>query len=99
MHLPRRQAMYACVREARRSLLGVYEQENQRSDIPAAYPSGLQYGCGKLGWDEMQRISLPLRFTCKSRQNRKADKRTRTADLLHLRVISQALLGCADGCR
>jgi hypothetical protein len=62
-----------------RSLRRVYEQEHQRSDIGAAYPSGLPYGCGKLGWDYMQRISLPLRFTCKSRQNRRADERTRNA--------------------
>ncbi len=52
-----------------RSLRRVYEQEHQRSDIGAAYPSGLPYGCGKLGWNYMQRISLPLRFTCESQQN------------------------------
>jgi hypothetical protein len=34
-----------------RFLRKVYEQDNQRSDIGAAFPSALQYACGKLGRD------------------------------------------------
>jgi hypothetical protein len=30
---------------------------------------------------------------------RRADERTRTADLISLRVITQALQGCAGGCK
>jgi hypothetical protein len=41
-------------------------------------------------------LFLVLRFTCKSAKNKRADERTRTADLISLRVITQALQGVAN---
>jgi hypothetical protein len=41
--------------------------------------------------------SIP--FSLQIARNRRADERTRTADLLQLRVISQALQGFAQACK
>src|SRR5215211_9043088 len=48
----------------------------------------------------MQRISLPLRFTCKSWQKRRADERTRSVDLLITSLLAHVLVRpCASGNR
>jgi hypothetical protein len=43
-------------------------------------------------------LGIALRFTSKSHK-RRADERTRTADLPSLQVMHQALQGCAGGCK
>ena len=44
-------------------------------------------------------IAFHLRFTCKLRQSERANERTRTADLVSLRVMHQALQALAQGCK
>ena len=59
----------------------------------------LQCGCSKQAPVLCRRLRLALRFTCKLKETTRADERTRTADLLQLRVISHVLQRFAQACK
>jgi hypothetical protein len=59
----------------------------------------LVYGLVYKGLSALPGTSPYLRLSCKCWKNERADERTRTADLISLRVITQALQGCAGGCK
>jgi len=59
----------------------------------------LVYGLVYKGLSALPGASPYLRLSCKCWKNERADERTRTADLISLRVIHQALQGFAEGCK
>jgi hypothetical protein len=61
--------------------------------------SACSAGCGKLAWALAPRPLWATQFFLQIAIRRRADERTRTADLISLRVITQALQGCAGGCK
>jgi hypothetical protein len=61
--------------------------------------SACSAGCGKLTWALAPRSLWATQFFLQIAIRRRADERTRTADLVSLRVIGQALQGFARGCK
>ncbi len=53
------------------------------------------YGLVYKGISAIARDSRPLRLSCKSVEKKRADERTRTADLISLRVIGRGIPGVA----
>jgi hypothetical protein len=64
-----------------------------RSDL-----SGITNGVTEFVADRPQRLPV-LYLSCKTSEKGRADERTRTADLVSLRVIGHALRGVARGCK
>jgi len=76
------------------------EQENQGSEIDAAYLSpGCSMGCSTWRQEASQHSPYRPRFTCKIAffESRRAD--SNRLPLLQLRVITQALQGVAQECK
>ncbi len=59
----------------------------------------LQCGCSKQAPVLCRGLRLALRFTCKLKETKRADERTRSADLPSLRMINRVLQGFAWACK
>ena len=96
-----------------RSLHRCLPGSQRRPDQPLSSSTGCESRRGQgpfdqrplaSGWHQESRgltwaFSISSRFTCKWKQKQRAGERTRTADLISLRVLSQAFQRFAQACK
>jgi hypothetical protein len=83
------------VKEITEELCGTSFSKRLISSLAGTGSTGLQY----IGPAFMIRHCSYSAFYLQMSEKHRADERTRTADLLHLRVITHALLGFAQTCK